>query len=186
MTSFQLKPPLLPSPSTAVISCSCPATSLSHWALMNNAGSPWHSVRWGKLIRDQINRAAPEEPGVSLPLQKGCPGWAGGRDVPPGKYLVFISCRSQTLPVRSWWGSAKSPAALSVCTTRGYGPCSGKTNAGWLLSAPKASEFGKRGREGSGQRALLLGALWPRSCQLHGQIRVSPLPFSHGLRQILY
>ena len=71
------------------------------------------SARRGKLIRDQINRAAPEEPGVSLPQLKGCPGWAGRHDVLPGKYTAFICCRSQTLPVRSWWGSAKNPCGFA-------------------------------------------------------------------------
>lgn len=51
---------------------------------MNDAGSR-QCCLLAKLIRDQINRAAPEEPGVSLPLLKGCPGWAGGTQRPTRK-----------------------------------------------------------------------------------------------------
>lgn len=101
------------------------------------------SARRGRLIRDQINRAAPGEP---APAER-----AGGHHVPPGKYSVFVSCRSQTLPLHSQRSSAKTPEALSVCTAQGYGPSPRQTTALRLLSSPDAFEHV---RGGSGQSCL--------------------------------
>lgn len=117
MTSFQLKPPRS-FPLHPPQSYPAPVSSFSiSWGF---DGRRWVSAalsaRRGKLIRDQIHRAAPEESGVSLPLPKGCPAWAGGREVPPGKYDVCISRRSQSLP------SAKPLRLCSFAPPEGMAP----------------------------------------------------------------
>lgn len=115
MTSFQLKPPppfpLHPLQSYPVAVSPLFSISLGfdkqHWV------STAHSARRGKLIRDQINRAAPEEPGVSLPLLKDCPGWGGGRDVHQENTLC--SSAAGTRPCPCAVGRAL-PKPLQLCS----------------------------------------------------------------------
>lgn len=110
MTSFQLKPlpPSLSIYCSHILELSAPSVSLGFdeqcWVSMALF------ARWGKLIRDQINRAAPEEPEVSLPLLKGCPGWAGVLNVLPGKYTSAAGAR----PCPCAAGGAL-PKSLQLC-----------------------------------------------------------------------
>jgi len=77
MTSFQLKPPLS-FPLHPLQSCPAAVSSLLSLTGLDerNQVSMALSARRGKLIRDKINRAAPEEPGINLPLLEGL-SWLG-------------------------------------------------------------------------------------------------------------
>lgn len=93
--------------------------------------------------------------------RQGCPGWAGGYN--PCSFICLHHPGIRPLLQKN------------KCT--GATKCSG------------ACGFGKHGRKGSGQSwpsSSHLRAVWPWSCQLPGQIRVSPLQFSHLLTHPLF